>query len=200
VTGKGDRVVVWASQLKNKDLPHVCAVTGAPADSWYRVRFKTVPAWAEASHGLELTQFALLAPVLEEVTMRRARGYLPVTRHTRRRLLVVNWGVFGFLPLTLLLWVAAGIVAGNVGTQSAFVGALVLAGIVTILAGLIGLIGILPLVGPRGKVFARQRGQPDNVVELFHVHPAFVTSVQQWQIARAQSVNEAEVPSQRNWK
>ena len=121
--------------------------------------------------------------------MRRARGYLPVTRRIRRRLLMVNWSIFGLLPLTLVLWIAAAVVAGNVGLQSALIGPLVVAGIVTILAGLIGLIGILPLVGPRGRVFARQRGHKDNVVELFHVHPAFVTAVQQVQLARAQSAN-----------
>ncbi len=194
MTRKGDRVVVWASQLKNKDLPHVCAVTGAPADAWYRVRFKTVPAWAEASNALAFTQLAPLAPVLEEVTMRRARGYLPVTRRIRRRLLMVSWSIFGLLPLTLVLWIAAAIVAGNLGPQSALIGPLVVAGIFTILAGLIGLIGILPLVGPRGRVFARQRGHHDNVVELFHVHPAFVSAVQQLQLARAQSASRAQVP------
>ncbi len=200
VASKQDRVVVWASQLKDKDLPHVCAVTGAPAETWYRVRFKTVPGWAEASHALAFTQLAPLAPVLEEVTMRRARGYLPVTRHIRRQLLMVNWSIFGLLPLTLALCVAAAVVAGNLGPQSALIGPLVVAGILTILAGLIGLIGILPLVGPGGRVFARQRGHQDNPVELFHVHPAFVTAVQQLQLARAQSANLAQVPSQPNWK
>ena len=133
---------------------------------------------------LAFTQLHALAPVVEEVTMRRARGFVPTTRRVRRNLLFLSWSIFSLLPLTLLLWVAAAVVAGNAGPQSPWIGTFVVAGIFTIFAGLIGLIGVLPLVGPRGRVLARERGYQDNVVELFHVHPAFVLAVQRLQQAR----------------
>jgi hypothetical protein len=178
------RVFIWASQLRTKDLPHVCVVTGAPAETWYKVRFKTVPGWAEASKVLAFTQVHALAPVVEEVTMRRAHGFVPTTRRARRNLLFLSWSIFSLLPLTLMLWVAAAVVAGDAGPQSPWIGTFVVAGILTILAGLIGLIGVLPLVEPRGRVLPRERGYQDNVIELFHVHPAFVVAVQQLQQAR----------------
>ncbi len=182
------RVFIWASQLRTKDLPHVCVVTGAPAETWYKVRFKTVPAWAEASNVLAFTQLHALAPVVEEVTMRRARGFVPTTWRVRRNLLFLTWSIFSLLPLTLVIWVAAAVVAGNAGPQSPWIGAFVIAGIMTIFAGLFGLIGVLPLVGPRGRVLAREQGYQDNVVELFNVHPAFVVAVQHLQQARAAQV------------
>ena len=47
-----DRVQVWASQLAANDFPPVCAVTGAPVETWRKFRFSTPPPWAYAFLGL----------------------------------------------------------------------------------------------------------------------------------------------------
>jgi hypothetical protein len=160
-------------------------MSGAPAETWYKVSFKTVPGWTGASHAAGLVGLPLLAPVLEEATMRRARGYLPMTRRSRRKLLFVNWGVFSLIPLTMVAWLAAAIIAGSGDDQSTFFGAFVVAGLVTAVAGLVGVVSVLPLVGPAGNVMARQPGHLDNLVELRRVHPAFVAAVNQSHAYRA---------------
>jgi len=177
--------LVWASQLKADDFPAVCVMTGAPAETWYKVSFKTVPGWASATNVLAFTQLHPLAPVVEEVSMRRARGHLPMTRRSRQRLLLVNWSIFGLIPVTMVLWLAAAVIGSNSGAESPWVGVLVTSGLITVVAGLIGLVVVLPLVGPAGSVFARQPGYQDNLVELRRVHPTFVAAVNQQHANRA---------------
>jgi hypothetical protein len=119
-----------------------------------------------------------------------------MTSRSRRRLLLINWSIFGLIPLTLVLWVAAAVVAANFGSESPSVGALVVSGLVTVMAGLIGLVVVLPHVGPAGNVMARQRGYHDNLVELRRVHPAFVAAVNQMHAYRAaQYASQAGSPS-----
>jgi hypothetical protein len=163
-------------------------MTGAPAETMYKVSFKSVPGWTGASHALGLAGLPLLAPVLEEATMRRARGYLPVTRRSRQRLLFVNWGVFSLIPLTMVVWLAAAILAGSGDDQSPLFGTLVVTGLITAMAGLIGVVSVLPHVGPGGNVLARQPGQHESLVELRRVHPAFVAAVNQLHANRTAQV------------
>lgn len=54
-----------------------------------------------------------------------------------------------------------------------------------LLAGMVGLLVIRPLVGPRAKVMEQQPGQYDRLVELRRIHPAFVAAVNQMHQARA---------------
>ncbi len=160
-------------------------MTGAPAETWYKVGFKTVPGWATATNLLGFTQLHPIAPVVEELSMRRAKGSLPMTRRSRQKLLLVNWSIFALIPLTLVLWGAAAVIASNSGPESTWVGVLVVSGLITVMAGLIGLVGVLPLIGPAGSVMAKGEGDHDSLVELRRVHPAFVAAVNQQHANRA---------------
>ena len=69
-------------------------------------------------------------------------------------------------------------------TRSDLAGVFVWLGILALVFGLIGRLAITRFVGPRGKVTSLQPGQYDRLVEISHVHPAFVTALRQRQHAR----------------
>ncbi len=62
---------------------------------------------------------------------------------------------------------------------------LLVLGFLAIVAGLVGLVIVRAIVGPRGKVMERQPNQPDTLIELRNVHPGFVIAVEQHQLTRA---------------
>jgi len=183
-----DRVLVWSSQLAANDFPPVCAVTGAPAETWRKFRFQTAPGWAYALLLLLCTGVGLLIVFIAMyLVSRRASGHLPLTRTSSRTIGLGTWIPVGLFLLTVLLWIVAGIVgsSSNDETSSAVAGVLVIASFVVVLAGLVGWLIVKPLIGPRGKVMERQPGAYDNLVEIRNVHPAFVSAVVQVQQARA---------------
>src|SRR5256885_14051120 len=73
-----DRVLIWSSQLRANDFPPVCALTGAPAETWHKFRFVTVPGWAYAFLVLLCTGIGLLPIfIILAVVSRRGAGDLP---------------------------------------------------------------------------------------------------------------------------
>jgi len=180
-----DRVVVWAAQLAAGDFPPVCAMTGLPAETRRKFSFKTVPGWAHASGALAFTGLGLLAPVVEEAATRRASGYLPLTRASRRKLMLLEVVSLSLLAFMFVVWMVALIFSGTSDqTSSAIAGILFVLGWLCLLGFIVGLV-VRPRIGPRGTVIGRPSSYHDNLVELRHVHPAFVAAVNQMQTARA---------------
>ena len=88
---------MWSSQLAANDFPPVCAMTGAPAETWRKFRFSTFPSWAVAL--LPLICLGLLPLFLGlYLVSRRASGRLPLTRASSRRVALASW-----IPAVLIL-------------------------------------------------------------------------------------------------
>jgi hypothetical protein len=114
-----DRVVVWASQLAANDFPPVCAMTGAPAETWRKFRFSTAPAWAYAFLILLCTGVGLLIVFLAMyLVSRRASGHLPLTRAASRRVGLASWIPAGALIGGVALLLAAAVVEGASSTTT----------------------------------------------------------------------------------
>ena len=100
---------------------------------------------------------------------------------------IVTWTFVGLLPLAVVFWVAAALVAPSDSdpTRSAITGILVLMGFISLIVGLIGVILRARFYGPTGKVMEQQPGYYEPVIELQRVHPNFVAAVRQRQQERA---------------
>ena len=184
-------VQVWAAQLAANDFPPVCAMTGAPAETWVKFRFKTLPTWAGASNALAFTHFHLLTPVIEEASMRRASGRLPLTKSSKRRLRAVNLGLLGLIPAAMVLTVIAIAIDSYNAANAPFGGIFVGLALLSLAGGILGLLYVAPRFGPTGVVMGRRPGYHDSLVELRRVHPSFVAAVQRHQQARAAQLQAA---------
>lgn len=162
-------------------------MTGAPAETWRKFRFATAPSWAYVLLLLVCAGVGLLIiGVLIWAVSFRASGYLPLTRASRRKLAIVNWLPVALIVLSLVLWIAALVVGFNSNDQTATIaGVLLIVGLLAGLAGLIGRLVVRRLVGPKARVMERRPGQYDQLIELRHMHPAFVVAVNQLHSARA---------------
>lgn len=185
MSGSANRVRVWSAQFRAGDFPPVCAMTGSRADTWGTFRFKTVPRWAEMSGAAGLAGLHLLGPLVEEATMRRAKGRLPLSKSSKRMLRIVNVGLLSLIPAGFALVVGAVAINSYDPANASIGGTLGMLGLLALLAGGFGVIAIPPRFGPGGVVLPAPRGFNDYVVELRRVHPAFVAAVQQHQQARA---------------
>jgi hypothetical protein len=157
-------------------------MTGAPAEVWRRFNFATTPGWAFLGG-------ALIAAVMA----RRASGYLPLTRASVQKLRLVTWGSIGMLPLAIVLWIAAALVAPSEtdSFRSGVTAVLVLLGLVSLFGFLIGLSIVRKMVAPTAIVKSQQPGYYDALIELRHVHPVFVAEVQRLQHLRAAQMGAA---------
>lgn len=183
-----DRVQVWASQLATNDFPPVCAMTGAPAETWRKFRFSTAPTWAYALLLLLCTGVGLLIVFLTMLLVsRRASGHLPLTRASSRQVALATWIPAGLVIATVVLWILGIVVAviSNDDTGSAIAGDIFIVSPLPFVAGVLGWLVIKPLLGPRATVLERRTGEYDRLIELRNVHPAFVAAVQQIHQARA---------------
>jgi hypothetical protein len=191
LSNRPDRVLVWSSQLRAGDFPPVCAMTGEPAETWRMFRFKTVPARAQLAGALGLAGFHLIGPLVEEATMLRAKGPLPLTKASNRKLQLINWGFLGLIPVAVLTVIVAMIVNAS-GIHTGTTGGILLAiGLSAPIVGAIGVLYIAPRFGPSGVVMSPPRGYRDDLVELRRVHPRFVATVRRLQQARAAELQSA---------
>jgi hypothetical protein len=114
-----DRVLVWASQLAANDFPPVCAMTGAPAETWRKFKFSTAPAWAAVFLLLLCTGVGLLIVFLAiYLVSRRASGYLPLTRAASRRVGLGSWIPAGLLIGGFAVLIGAAVTAGGGSSTS----------------------------------------------------------------------------------
>jgi ABC-type dipeptide/oligopeptide/nickel transport system permease component len=175
-------------------------MTGAPAETWRRFRFTTPPAWALLFVFLIWVGigFFLTLP-LAYLVGRHASGRLPLTRESKRRLEIPIWAGVAALAVTAVAWIVAAIAAsiqpdptnpagGAASLLSLASLVLVWLGVPTFVLGVVLLefgvqLGPLPY-GPRAKVKKQVPGQPDRVVELQRLHPAFVEAVLEMQRSR----------------
>jgi len=149
-------------------------MTGAPAEVWRKFRFRTVPGWAYAFLVLLVTGIGLLPIfIIMAVVSRRASGHLPLTRASRQKLRLVEWGIISLLPLMIVLFIGAAIVGSGSNSETASTITFTL----SFLGFVIGLLVVKPLIGPRGNVMEQRPGYHDKLVELRNVHPAFVAEV-----------------------
>jgi Na+-transporting methylmalonyl-CoA/oxaloacetate decarboxylase gamma subunit len=179
VISRPDRVQVWAAQLAANDFPPVCALTGAPAETWRKFRFRSSPPWAY-----------LLGAMVAALVAEKASGFLPLTRSSSRlvglALWIPVWLMFGAVGLWLLVAIAA---VANVDASDPNAGGVgfvfVCLGILLLVSGIIGRLVVYPLISPRARI-TRPPGYYDKLVELRNVHPSFVAAVMQRQQAPAQ--------------
>ncbi len=178
-------VQVWQSQLIANDFPPVCAMTGVPAEMWRKFTFTNTPAWALMFGAIGAAAFS-----------RRVSGYLPLTRQASKRITTMRWVFAGVAAAAVLFWIAGGVVApsGDDQTRSTIAGVLFLLGSVVFLAGIIGIFVTRSYYGPSARIIDRG-GQPQPLIELRRVHPAFVAAVQQLQQARAAQSAAAQPPA-----
>jgi hypothetical protein len=190
LVSRPDRVTVLASQLAAGDFPPVCAMSGAPAETWGKFRFSTPPAWAVVFVFLICAAgigFFVTIP-LTYLVSRHATGTLPLTRASVRKLgLPLRIGIPATVVGAILLLIAFTTVTPNpiVGVLHVFavnLGALALvAGVVLVEIGLqLG----QSLIGPRARIMRRDPGQTETLVELRRVHPTFVAAVTEMQQTR----------------
>ena len=162
-------------------------MSGRPAEVWGRFRFVTAPEWAGALHILPLllTGIGLVAIVLLTAAVsRRAGGWLPLTRSSRRTLRIVFWTFTGLLVggIAAAFWGLGAIVLAPEmhGRQAAMI---------TFILGAIGYLVVRPRVGPQGIVSAQWVRGLGNVVELRNVHPVFALAVHQLQEQRVATLD-----------
>ncbi len=178
-------VQVWQSQLVANDFPPVCAMTGAPAEMWRKFTFTNTPAWAFLFGAIGAAAFSS-----------RVSGYLPLTRQASKRITTIRWVFAGVAAAAVLFWIAGGVVlpSGDDQTRSTIAGVLFLLGFVAFIAGILGILLARSYYGPSARIIDRGR-QPQPLIELRRVHPAFVAAVQQLQQARAAQFAAAQPPA-----
>jgi hypothetical protein len=183
-----NRVLIWEAQLTANDFPPVCAMTGAPAEMWRKFTFSKAPPWA----------FWVGGVILSAALAERFSGYLPLTRASARRIVLVRVAFVGLILLGFASWAIGVPVAAN--SSGGFYALLFLLGLGAIFAGVIGILLGQSAMGPAGKLLDRQAGQYQRLIELRNVHPVFVAAVQHLQQMRAQHVYPAPVPPTGNWQ
>ena len=196
-----DRVQVWASQLAASDFPPVCAMTGAPAETWRKFRFSTPPPWAYSLYVLVLLGILgliIAAAVMSAVAL-KATGHLPLTRGSRRLVTLTLWVPLGLIFGGFVMFTGVVIAAiANVDSGDANAGgvgaAVLLLGVLFLVVGLIGRLVVTPLVGPRARV-TMQPGYYDKLVEIRNLHPTFVAAVNQIHQARAAQYAATQAPA-----
>jgi hypothetical protein len=173
-----NRILVWQSQLSANDFPPICAMTGAPAETWRRLTITKYPPWAFWVGGI------LLANALSE----RITGHLPLTRASVTRIRIAKWLFGGLIPLAFVLWLIGIVVLSTNSTSevnTAIFYFCFLLGFGALFGGMIGFILGRAAVGPTGRIMRSQPGQPEYLIEIRNVHPSFVSAVQQLQQSRA---------------
>jgi hypothetical protein len=154
-------------------------MTGAPAETWRRFRFNTPPAWAIVFVFLICAGIGFFVSIpLSYLVSRRAGGRLPLT-HRRKRLLELPTRA-GIAVLETRPYDVAnpwpqliGLVFFNIALITLVLGVVLLEGAV---------LARFPF-GLGAKVMKQMPGQPDRLVELVRVHPAFVAAVLEKQSA-----------------
>ena len=143
-----------------------------------------------ALHLLEFTGVGLI-PVLivSAAASRRAGGWLPLTRASRRKRRAVVWTATALFAagIPVAIWGLGGILLAPSlhGSQIDLGNHLFLAGLGGFVVGGIGLAVVKPRYGPQGFVADKRAPNLGYVVELRNVHPVFVMAVHQVQRERA---------------
>jgi hypothetical protein len=159
-------------------------MTGAPAEMWRKFVFSKSPPWAFWVGGL------LLAAALAD----RVSGYLPLTRASARKIVLVRVAFVGLILVGFASWAIGFAVAAN--SNGGLYALFFLLGLGALFGGLIGLLLGRAAMGPTGKLLDQTPGQYQRLIELGNVHPAFVTAVQQHQHERYAQAYRQTAPSQ----
>jgi hypothetical protein len=155
-------------------------MTGAVAETWRKFNFTTTPGWSFMFGAVGAAAFS-----------NRVSGYLPLTKASSARITNVRWLFLGLIPLSIVLFVAAGFAVPsdpNDSTRNTIAGILALLGIAGLFFALIGVFMARNYFGPSARIIER-REYHEPLVEIRRVHPAFAAAVQQHQQARAAQVH-----------
>ena len=168
--------MITAAQLAANDFPPVCAMSGQIAQLWFKFTFTTVPLWAYAFGLIAVATFG-----------RKATGYLPLTRSSRRTVLLPSWIAAGLVTIGVaMLVLSAGFETAQ--THNGVSGTrwlLISGGVLMVLTSLAAFVLIRRYAGPFGRVL-KARGSEVELVELMGVHPKFVDAVEEvWRARRA---------------
>jgi hypothetical protein len=170
-------------------------MTGEPAETSRKFRFTTAPVWAVVFLFLICVGIGFFVSLpMAYLVGQHASGPLPLTRRSKRLLEIPIWAGVASIAFWAIDWIVAAI-AFSIQHDPANPSA-ALVGLFLFYLGLPGLVlgvvlleigfqlGTLPY-GPRAKVRKQEPGQPDRVVELLRLHPAFVAAVLDMQRSRA---------------
>jgi hypothetical protein len=171
-------------------------MTGEPAETSRRFRFSTAPLWALAFLFLICIGIGFFVSLpLAYLVGRHASGSLPVTRASNRLLEIPKWVGAASIAFWALDWILAAITFSlqhDPTNPTAALASLFLfyLGLSALALGVVLLeigfqLGALPY-GPRARVRKQEPGQPDRVVELLRLHPAFVAAVLEMQKSRTE--------------
>jgi hypothetical protein len=167
-------------------------MTGAPADTWRKFRFNSPPAWAVVFVFLICVGIGFFVSIpLSYLVSRRAGGRLPLTHRSKRLLELPKRAGIAVLALSAVLWIITAVAATrpyDVANPWPQLIGLVFFNIalITLVLGVVLLEGAVLArfpFGPGAKVMNQMPGQPDRIVELVRVHPAFVAAVLEKQSA-----------------
>lgn len=165
-------------------------MTGRPAETWRKFQFTTAPGWAYLFLLLICIGIGLLLIfIVMFAVSRRASGYLPLTHASSRYVGRASTAGLALFLLVVALWaagIAVSVVAGGDSSAASTASGILFAlGLLTLLIATTYWLLVKPRFGPQGTVMAKRPGEWDNLVEIRHVHPAFVAAVQQHQQMRA---------------
>lgn len=183
---------VWASQLEASDFPPVCVFSGEAAETWWKLRARRPYLWAlPFLILLILCGIGLVvSPPLGYLLSDRVTGHVPVKAKYLRRLRLLVGLSIAIIAIGVVIGVAGVLAAaGHNYSVAVFAPLLLTVGLLAVLMGITGVeIGLQlswnPLA-PRARVLKRRPEDPDRIVELFHLHPAFVFAASQMYAQRS---------------
>lgn len=152
-------------------------MTGEAPEGWAGFTFSNLRWWP-----LLMVPFGGVVHVAVGAMERRASGKLPVTRAARRTLRRAGWQGIALLGAGFLSWAGIALIAIGVGPhafdrlQSAAAGVLFLAGLSGVVGGGVVHVILRRKVGPQGAVRRRRAGDGEPDIEIWNLHPAFVTA------------------------
>jgi hypothetical protein len=146
------------SDLERGTLPPVCAKTGVPTDGYVKIRFSSAPTWTWILLLFGILPF-LIAHYFATV---HVEGIVPMSEAAQRRVTVFNRLFIGF--------VALGVVVTVVGFALDTESAVILVGLVILLAAVFAMFLAMPFVLPSGAVIGEW-------VQFSFVHERFAAAL-----------------------
>ncbi len=174
IAPQSNRVRVWPEQFEAGHFPPICVMTGEPSETSLKFRFAR-------SEGCFGDSIALVFGLVWFVIRDRVTGRLPLTRRSRRYVLLLRWIPVGLIAGTFGLWIL-GAILGLGGSSTDPVnqttwGIFFFVGLLALMSGAVGTLVVKPLAGPRGSLKSEGKDQFD-FVEIRNVHPRFAAAVE----------------------
>jgi Na+-transporting methylmalonyl-CoA/oxaloacetate decarboxylase gamma subunit len=176
VDGSRRDVVVWGVDLKTGRMPRVSPISGQPAETARKYRFRTAPTWSWLLivGGILLGVGWIPGAIIRNLISAKAAGPIFLTPAEKRSIRVKQSIAWGLLMATIGLMVLTFALAGD---SNAPTGLIFLAALITLIGWVVTVLLVLPRIRPKAVVRQIQSGV--TAVEFKQVHPAFAAAVQQ---------------------